>query len=244
MKKFLIILGILLLLLGIQQPALLILAIITFYLASRYKGKKEEKEIGTENDNSVNQPQNNTLNSSTLNSQLEIAAFSQLDLQPQITLESSSIKPSKQKHFYFNVAGITKKNDKGKDIQRLIQKYVKKEIELQGYSYNGMTDKEIYESGEDRVYEADISGSYEIIFEPEPNNPHDPNAIKVIHKEIGHVGYVPREYTDRMHHVLKNKEYEIEWKLVGGKYKYIDYEEDKVKTETLNYGITIDVYYT
>jgi hypothetical protein len=31
--------------------------------------------------------------------------------------------------------------------------------------------------------------------EPEPSNPHDPNAIKVIAEDGHHVGYVPKDMT-------------------------------------------------
>ena len=93
------------------------------------------------------------------------------------------------------------------------------------------------------VYEADIYGYSEITLTTEPNNEYDPNAIKVMHKEIGHIGYVPKELTNRVKTALKN-DCEIEWKLVGGKMKYIDYDEDKVRTKTLNYGVIIDIYYS
>lgn len=150
----------------------------------------------------------------------------------------------KENHFHFNVAGITKNNDENKSIQKIIKEFVKIELEFHGScdKYEGMTNKEILEYGGD-VYEADIYGnSEEIILEPEPENPYDPKAIKVIHEEIGHVGYVPADWTNKVHSVL-NKDYNIEWKLVGGKMKYVDYNEEKVKIKTLNYGMVIDIYY-
>lgn len=218
MKALLIILGILLLLLAIYQPVLLIFAIVIFYFVYKNKGKNKKAKTTIESKNAVQSQKN--------------------------IVHSQPVKTTEQKHFFFNVAGISKTNDKGQDIQRLIREYVKRELEFHEDAYDGMTNKEIFESGEEKVYEVNLSGSYEIIFEPEPENPYDPKAIKVIHGDIGHVGYVPQDFTDQMHYVLKNKDYEIEWKLIGGKYKYVDYDEDKVKTKTLNYGIVIDVYYT
>lgn len=146
-------------------------------------------------------------------------------------------------HFFFNVVGISKKNDRNEDIQKLIKAFVKDELEYGGLDkYEGMTNKEILEYEED-VYEVDIYGFDEISLEPEPENPYDPNAVKVIHEEIGHIGYVPREYTDRVKTALRN-DYEIEWKLAGGRLKYVDDDEYKVKTKTLNYGVVIDIYYS
>lgn len=149
-----------------------------------------------------------------------------------------------KKHICFRVAGISKKNDRNEDIQKLIKGFVKQEIEMQDYSYDGMTNKEIFECGKE-VYEADIDGCDEISFVPEPDNPYDPNAIKVIHDEIGHIGYVPADMAKRVSDIISS-DYDIEWKLVGGKYKYVDIDdfgEEKVKTETLTYGISIDLYY-
>lgn len=167
---------------------------------------------------------------------------------PSITVSVASKTHSdleKENHIFFNVAGISKKNDKGNDIQKLIKDFVKQQIEMDDYPYEGMTNKEILESRLDEVYEANISGYSEISFEPEPDNPYDSNAIKGIHEEIGHVGYIPRDMTRKVFNAISN-DYEIEWRLVGGKYKYVDideYGEEKIRTKTLNYGIIIDLYY-
>ena len=151
-------------------------------------------------------------------------------------------KPSKENHFFFNVAGISKTNDRGEDIQSLIKRYVAEQLEYGGEEkYEGMTNKEILEYGDD-VYEVDLDGGCEVTLELEPDNPYDPNAIKVIHDEIGHIGYVPTEHTARTKTALGN-DCDIDWKLVGGKYKYVDDEEDKVKTKTLTYGMSIDIRY-
>lgn len=157
------------------------------------------------------------------------------------TAHLNKTEPIPLNYFYFNVAGVTKKNDQGKSIQKLIREYVKKEVEFMEYSYGDMTNKEILESGED-VYEADISGNYEITLEPEPDNPYDPNAVKVIHSDMGHVGYVPRSHTAKALKVITG-DHGIEWRIVGGRYKYVDREEEKVRTKTLTYGITVDVDY-
>lgn len=152
-------------------------------------------------------------------------------------------QPSLDQHFFFNVVGISKKNDRSEDIQKLIKEFVKDELEYGGLDkYEGMTNKEILEYEED-VYEVDIYGFDEISLEPEPENPYDSNAIKVIHDEIGHIGYVPRDSTDRVKTALQN-DYDLEWKLVGGKMKYVDQDEYKVRTKTLNYGIVINIYYS
>lgn len=152
-------------------------------------------------------------------------------------------KPDK-KTITFRVAGVTKKNDEGKDIQKLLAELAKDEL-MHSEPYGGLTYKEIledYPSGE-KVYELlDADFLEEIEFEFEPDNLYDPNAIKVIHEYIGHIGYVPREDNVKVGKIIREKEYEISWKLVGGKYKYVD-EEDKVRTGKDNYGVLIELSY-
>ena len=41
-------------------------------------------------------------------------------------------------------------------------------------------------------------GEYKGTLEPEPTNPHDPNAIKVIAEDGHHVGYVPKDMTTQV----------------------------------------------
>ena len=141
----------------------------------------------------------------------------------------------------FNVVGISKTNDKGKDIQSLIGDYVEEQIQAEYIdAYDGMTNKEIIEDG-DRIFEADLSGSFEIKLVPEPENPYDPNAIKVVHNEMGHIGYVPAHTTDKVKDATKGP-HRLEWQLLGGKFKYAD-EDDKIVKETLNYGMNILIKY-
>jgi len=61
---------------------------------------------------------------------------------------------------------------------------------------------------------------------PEPNNPIDPKAIKVITDNV-HIGYIK---SGSCSHVLKllneNRIEKIECTISGGKYKYVRYDED------------------
>jgi len=216
-KVLLCILGAMLLLAALAIPLLSLPALGAFYFAYKYKAKNKPQLTNIEEETPKEIP----------------------EPQPGTTVPAT--EKSNQKHFFFNVVGISKTNDEGKDIQKLIRRHVKDELEYTDYAYEGMTNKEILEYGED-VYEADISGDYEVTFEPEPDNPYDPKAIKVKHEDIGHIGYVPRDYTSRVFKAL-SQDYKVEWKLVGGKYKYVDWEEDKVRTKTLNYGVVVDVTY-
>lgn len=168
--------------------------------------------------------------------------------------ESSTIEPKKaeqivsspikqdflnpKKEIQFKVAGITYGN-----IQKNIKSFTKEYKESEDL-YEGWTNKDILEmySDGDKIFELDIYGYSEIELIPEPENIHDPNAIKVIHEDIGQVGYVPAGKCKQVKKALEEK-YTLDWRLLGGKYKYIEYDDDKdkdvVKTDNYDYGIQI-----
>lgn len=52
-----------------------------------------------------------------------------------------------------------------------------------------------------------------ITLEPEPDNPHDPNAIKVVHHAVGCIGYVPADFTDEVRDYIEDfPKYDIFYK--------------------------------
>jgi len=167
--------------------------------------------------------------------------------KPDIALNKEIIsEPNKEKQtitkpkkeIQFNVAGITFKG-----IQGNLKTMFNDEKEVID-PYEGFSNKEILEmySEDDKIYEVDIWGSSEMQLIPEPENKFDPNAIKVVHQVIGDVGHVPAVDCKRVKKILQG-DYSIEWRLIGGKYKHIEYDDDKfkdvVKIENNTYGIII-----
>lgn len=157
--------------------------------------------------------------------------------------------------FTFNVAGVTAKNDKNKDIQSLLKRNGKlhcKEFSIDLYS--GYTNKDILDFVNE-VYEfADLEFiDDEISFVPEPTNEYDANAIKVFidFGEAGkhHIGYVPKKHTATLNEILNNRDIRvIEASYVGGKLKEIDYDFEKDKdvvvvNDTLTQGVEIEIRY-
>jgi len=106
--------------------------------------------------------------------------------------------------------------------------------------YEGLTNKDIKEEYAE-VYEVSINDWTVIELVPEPDNKYDPNAVKVV-SEFGVLGYVPADKTLNVKSILE-KGHTLSWSLVGGKYKYYDDFENKVKTKTLTYGIEIYLNY-
>ena len=84
---------------------------------------------------------------------------------------------------------------------------------------------------------------------PEPENPHDPKAIKVI-IDGQHVGYIKAGSCAHIHRLLReNRIQKIEPKIIGGKYKELysldaearkseDYEFDKGATP---FGVRLEI---
>lgn len=139
----------------------------------------------------------------------------------------------------FSVAGVTQDGR-----QKLLKQLVVDEKEYLDSNdlYGGYSNSEIRNYG-GNYYEVDISGTeFELSLIPEPENEYDPNAIKVVHKDIGKIGYVPKERTKSILNILDKNNYRIEWWLRGGKRKYYDDYDDKVRTETLSYGVLIRLY--
>ena len=156
--------------------------------------------------------------------------------------------------FTFNVAGVTKQNDKNKDIQKILRRsgklYCEENlIEL----YGGYTNKDILEYVHEVSEFEDLQfNDDEISFVPEPTNEYDPNAIKVfIHygnEEIHHIGYVPKKYTSELKDILDSKSaLTITACYVGGKIKESDYDlekdKDVVVTNELTLGVAVEIKY-
>ncbi len=51
----------------------------------------------------------------------------------------------------------------------------------------------------DEVRENDL-----LILEPEPDNPHDPNAVRVLSKQGNQIGYLKKEVAEQIHGALLN----------------------------------------
>lgn len=78
---------------------------------------------------------------------------------------------------------------------------------------------------DERVYKYEIyTGVAELV--PEPENPHDPQAIKVI-VDSTHIGYIKAGSCARVHKLLREDSIEkVEVEIKGGEYKIVTEEYD------------------
>lgn len=72
---------------------------------------------------------------------------------------------------------------------------------------------------------------------PEPTNPHDPNAIKVLINNV-HIGYVPRNDTRVVSQIMGSGEVELSAFVSGGEYRLITSKiGDQIYSEPLRIEI-------
>ena len=92
-----------------------------------------------------------------------------------------------------------------------------------------LTKAELFKRGLDEVYEYTFSPKKAELV-PEPDNPEDPNAIKVLVDGV-HVGYLKAGSCARVHKMIREDRIEkIEAQIVGGKSKYLStYDADPKK---------------
>lgn len=129
--------------------------------------------------------------------------------------EPAAPEPEKDpyKYYSFKVAGIS-----------FYEKDIINTLAIENDDYD-MTKKEIvdaYMTDED-IYKYMVQID-EIELDPEPDNPHDPNAIKVIADGV-HIGYVPAKSTKKIRQLLE-KHPEVMCNVYGGPSKIVFEESD------------------
>ena len=153
----------------------------------------------------------------------------------------------KQKTLKFQVAGTFLGGRQANISKFFFKKIENKEI----ISYEGLTnseiktreniDIEIYEIPQDYEIKSNYSDGL-IKFEKEPENEYDKNAIRVIIKGMGTVGYVPKNINISFSKILENKEIkDITANLSGGEYKL--WNGKRLESDREDYSVTITISY-
>lgn len=141
------------------------------------------------------------------------------------------------------VSGITKKNSSGEDRQNILEKYVKENYDFNTFDRD---DSEYWSPQEIkdfdfRVYQYELYEENTIELIPEPENPYDKNAIKVVHKEMGDIGYIPKKDNKNLAKFIEDchGDVNLSIELEGGRYKY--YNGEMITTGSKLYGLRITV---
>ena len=141
-------------------------------------------------------------------------------------------KPAENCESYnFDVAGTHYRQD---DIEELMDDnpeygYTKKEIKE-----NALEDTRLYKYNI-AVINADLV--------PEPDNPHDPNAIKVMADGVL-VGYVPAAETETVRQLTSEKEIvKIQCSIYGGEYKFLSYDDSTIRKGSTDLKAVVSIKY-
>lgn len=153
----------------------------------------------------------------------------------------------KQKTLKFQVAGTFLGGKQANISKFFFKKIENKEI----ISYEGLTDSEIktrknidieiYEIPQDYEIKSNYSDGL-IRFEKEPENEYDKNAIRVIIKGMGTVGYIPKNINISFGKILENEEIkDITANLSGGEYKL--WNGKRLESDREDYSVTLTINY-
>ena len=148
-----------------------------------------------------------------------VTAGSNVPPQPSVPPMPKADKPLYKK-YTFKVAGISRR-----------QRDITNELLSENYEYS-QSKKELVDSGmlDIRIYKYDPAVmDASLVFEPD--NPKDPNAIKVMVKDI-QIGYVPAEKTSAVKKLLDSKQiHSVDCEFYGGPFKTIseDYDDERDK---------------
>lgn len=145
------------------------------------------------------------------------------------------------------VAGVKHNNPNGESRQKIIKKYLKENHDIDLFDkndFNYVSNKEIEEESGyvfgKKYYRYELEEFDTIRLYKELDNLYDENAIGIIHEEMGHIGYIPREDTDKVKKLLDiSEKLEYRLKFYGGSYKYYDENEYKVKTDSTTYSFKL-----
>lgn len=158
-------------------------------------------------------------------------------------VEAEIAKADALREYTFKVVGVTFKQD-GMDPQKVLKKYQAENCDPE-WQYNGMTNAEIRDelTYDEKVYQYEPLPFTTML---EPTTHEGSDAIRVYmdtESDTGTVaiGWIAADQVETVKSLLSGKVEDITGAVTGGKYKYLSYPDDKVKTETDNFGATVTI---
>lgn len=133
----------------------------------------------------------------------------------EIAIPATPVKKNVTEHY--NIVGTSYR-----------QKAIK-ELGIENLDY-GMSKTDIIEFGmcDEKIYQLSFFPE-SVVLEEEPDNEHDPNAIKLLIDNI-HVGYIKRSDCSHIKQLIKDNQIDsISANIFGGKYKIVNWDYDCAK---------------
>lgn len=158
-------------------------------------------------------------------------------------LRESDGEETEEEVVFTYVAGVRYNNLDGQSRQKLIRDYVKEncssnKFDKNDYDYLSNKDiEEAYDYGdESKFFQYELEEINTIRLVKEPDNKYDKNAIAIIHDVMGHIGYIPSKHINKVEKLMEcGEDLRMKISLYGGRYKYYDRYEEKVKSNSIPY---------
>lgn len=198
-------------------------------------------------------PSNTDLEGQALIDKAEsIIESSEPEPQPKEALKQAPAPKSKRATMRFSAAGT--RNHHQKEFKQLIKNRF--EHSAMNIPYEDTPNSEIKEDYDwgitDPVFEIPRQLNLgQLKFIPEPDNAYNDKAIKIVFENDADqtlIGYVPDAQLERANKYIDNPNYEVSYKLTGGKYKVAredDYDDKivvRVQGKDNPYGLQIKFY--
>lgn len=140
----------------------------------------------------------------------------------------------------YKIVGTSYENDQGKDIQKILSKYVKKWFSDEKLSAADVREELEYD---DRVY---VYPTMDITVDLIPTTFDGEPAVKVMIEddpnEYIHIGWIPKQNAAEVSNLIENYDCSFSGELLGGPYKYED-EDGKIKSDIDGYGGKVYISY-
>lgn len=152
---------------------------------------------------------------------------------------------SEGKTYSFKVAGVTHYQ-----LNQAVEYAINNNLteRYKDYTDEDFRNKKI--TANNPIYEVNLKDCLaNIALIPEPDNPYDKDAIKVVIKindRLFMIGYVPTDWTEHVNSTLikvKNKwsNMVVSGHVTGGRYKFVDID-NSIKTSKKHYGFIVEVH--
>lgn len=192
--------------------------------------------------------------------------YQKLTEEPQVVQRSAGSEPSANAAPGMTVmtADMKRREEERKareeaqnEISRKREGTVKREFSVAGVSRHqevfrkaGYRNEE-YSLSKKRIVEEGLDGedipqylfdTIDIGLELEPENEHDPNAVKVL-LNGEHIGYIPADDAEYVHDMMEDDRIaDIDAKIVGGPLKRYDPDNDEIEKVDLTFGMRLYLF--
>lgn len=144
------------------------------------------------------------------------------------------------------IVGINHINEEGVNRAQLIRDYLSQRVP-KDHLYSGYSDQDILSESfyySDKIFKYSLEEISTIELKIEEDNPFDDKPVKVYHKHIGGLGYIPAIHKEMVKYMVENQRLVyIELRFEGGEYKTLSNDKTKVEEGVCPLELKLNIYY-